>query len=155
MAAPGHSTGSEIGIAQALLRRGLLLALVIASSLAACREGDPEREKMEKGTNDAANATIGDTPVRDAPSVDITVTEDAIAFPASLPRGAHLLRIINNGTQEHNVIIEGMGAQLALPTNIQPGETKTLPANLEAGSYRVYCSLGHQHGAEGSLNVTP
>src|SRR5690606_34079325 len=66
------------------------------------------------------------------------------------PGGA--LNVVNDGSQVHNLVIEGDGRTADLAS----GESETLTVDLDEGEYLVYCDIpGHRDsGMEGMLKVS-
>jgi uncharacterized cupredoxin-like copper-binding protein len=88
--------------------------------------------------------------------VQVGLSEFTIDMPASLSAGMTTFEITNNGTFEHNFVIEGQGVNQSLDANLQPGESGTLEVDLQAGDYVVYCPVGNhrEQGMEVQLTVT-
>lgn len=123
--------------------RRLLLLAVLAAALTvfmACGGG---------GGHESAPAPQEQT-------VQVSVTDDHIEMPASLPAGMTKFEVKNSGTHEHSFGIEGPGGDETLEKSIKPGETATLEMALDAGTYRIYCPVDQQHGdpMQMALNVT-
>ena len=113
---------------------GLAMALVIfAIAFAVNRDGDG-------GGGESASAA----------AVPVSLTEFAISGPLEVAPGGSLA-VTNDGSQVHNLVIDGDGRTADLAS----GESETLPVDLEAGEYEVYCSItGHRDsGMEGTLTV--
>jgi len=89
-------------------------------------------------------------------TVKVELTEFNIDMPASLPAGTTVFEVTNAGTTEHNFEIEGQGLAEVFETNLQPGETRTLQVDLQAGAYEVYCPVGNhrEEGMSVELTVT-
>jgi uncharacterized cupredoxin-like copper-binding protein len=75
------------------------------------------------------------------PIMEVRLTEFTIEMPTTAPPGRLIFSVTNAGTTEHNFEVEGQGIQKKFDTNLKPGETKNLQAELPAGTYRVYCPL--------------
>jgi plastocyanin len=88
------------------------------------------------------------------------ITERDFRFdePAlSVPSGT-ALEVTNAGPTVHNLAIRSStGAVLATTSDLKPGTSETLPLQLAAGTYPMFCSLpGHESlGLKGTLTVTP
>jgi glucose/arabinose dehydrogenase/uncharacterized cupredoxin-like copper-binding protein len=100
---------------------------------------------METETSPVAGTTAG--------VVDVSLTEFSIEMPDTLPAGPTTFRITNDGTVEHNFEIEGQGIEEEFDENLQPGETRELQVDLEAGAYEVYCPVGNHRDQGMSLEL--
>lgn len=113
---------------------GLAMALVIfAIGFAVNRDGDGE------GGGAAAAA-----------AVPVSLTEFDITQPLEVAPGGSLA-VTNDGSQVHNLVIEGGGRT----SDLSSGGSETLAVDVEPGEYEVYCSItGHRDsGMEGTLTV--
>ena len=74
--------------------------------------------------------------------------------PTELPAGPVSATLVNEGSIEHNVVIEELDNQKIL--DAPPGETVTAEVELEPGEYTYFCDVaGHRAaGMEGTLTVT-
>jgi hypothetical protein len=73
--------------------------------------------------------------------VEVKLTEFSVEMPKTVPPGRMTFSVTNAGTMEHNFEIEGEGIEKKFDTNLKPGETRNLPVDLPAGTYRVYCPV--------------
>ena len=74
-------------------------------------------------------------------TVNVTESEWAIRIPADVPSGTVTFTVKNDGAVEHNFVIQETSQRL---DGIQPGQTKTLQATLQPGTYTVVCDIpGH------------
>ena len=89
--------------------------------------------------------------------VQVTVTDQELQMPVSLPTGATTFQVKNTGSQAHSFGIVGPGGDIMLEKPLKPGETGTLDIALDAGTYRVYCPEDGNHGKplQLALHVTP
>jgi manganese oxidase len=80
----------------------------------------------------------------------IDLSEFAIEGQLSAAPGDVTLAVANNGTQQHNLVVEELGAETPI---LNGGETASLAlGSVEAGEYRVFCSIvGH---AESGMDTT-
>jgi len=120
---------------------GRWVALAAVAVLAAsCGGGAP------RGQQPAAPA---------AGAVTVTETEWAIAFPSTtLKAGKTTLVIKNQGTIEHNFVIEGLGVEVdAIPA----GASREVTVDLRPGTYQVVCNIpGHlEAGMKTTITVAP
>lgn len=91
----------------------------------------------------------------DAGTITVSEKEWAITFPSSsIKAGKVKLVIRNEGTIEHNFVIENAGVEVDA---IQPGQSKEVTAQLKPGTYTVVCNIpGHaEAGMKVTLTVTP
>ncbi len=117
-----------------------LLVLLVVGLLPACGGRGPQGGTAPQPTGTALTVELSEFKI--APR---TLT----AKPGSIS-----LTIKNVGTVEHNFVVVGTEVKLEA---IQPGETKTVRADLPGGTYRVICTIpGHEEaGMVGSLKVGP
>lgn len=80
----------------------------------------------------------------------VSLTEFQINGNLNVAEGA-TLAVSNEGTQTHNLVIEGDGQT----ADLKPGESEDLTVDVPAGSYTVFCSIaGHREaGMEATLTV--
>jgi plastocyanin len=99
----------------------------------------------------------GDTataaPADEQQSGHLSLTEFSIDGDMEFAPGSLLLNVSNDGSQVHNLTVEGGEAT----PDLQAGDASTLEvANLSSGSYVIFCSIpGHRDaGMEATLVVT-
>lgn len=109
----------------------------------------------------AAGDTVAEAAATEAPAaaesadaapeiVDVTLSEFTIDMPTELAAGPIRFSISNTGNAPHNFVIEGEGVNKRLATNISPGGSAFLNANLAPGTYTVFCPVGEgAHRANG------
>ena len=120
-----------------------LLALFAVLALAAC------------GSSSSESGTTGQAAAGQA--VSVAETEFKLD-PSSLQldqAGTVTFRVVNNGTIDHALEVEGQGVEEETET-IKPGESAELSVDLsKEGSYEIYCPIdGHRDkGMEGALTV--
>src|SRR4030042_597327 len=102
--------------------------LVILTILAACG-GQATPPTTPEGVTPAP--TAGGT------VVEVTLTEWRIDMPPSLPAGMTTFEVTKAGTFVHNFKTAGKRIEKQFDSNLQPGETNTMQAELKAGSYEV------------------
>jgi hypothetical protein len=87
--------------------------------------------------------------------VEVKLTEFSVEMPKTVPPGPMIFSVTNAGTMEHNFEIEGEGIEKKFDTNLKPGETRSLPVDLPAGTYKVYCPVKDhkEHGIQLELRV--
>lgn len=112
---------------------------------------------------DAAPATedaAAEQPAADAAPqvIDVSLTNFAIDMPTEIPAGPVRFSITNDGAAPHNFVIEGPGINRRLANNLQPGQSGFLNAELEPGTYTIFCPVGEgahrEQGMELELTVT-
>jgi len=122
-------------------RIGLGVVILLAAVVAACGGGGQQGGGQPSGT---------------APGAGITVSEKEwmIEFPTkTLKAGTVKLVVKNDGTIEHNFIIEEAKVEVDA---IQPGSSKEVTVDLKPGTYTVLCNIaGHQEaGMKTTITVT-
>lgn len=139
----------------------VLLPAVFAFVLAGCYETEPpvstqEQVAAEQRTEEAPTGGTEGEGGGDAAGGGPTFVAVDIAYdeaPEEVPAGESTWTLTNEGTIEHDVVIEELGDELVVLA--QPGETATGDVTLEPGEYTYYCSIpGHRAaGMEGTLTV--
>ena len=114
------------------MRRGIWLGTVVmlvAAFAAACGGGG------QQGGGQPSGAPAGS-------AVTVSEKEWTIQFATSTMKpGKVKLLIKNEGTIEHNFVIEGTNVDLEA---IPPGSTKEVTVDLKPGTYNVLCTIaGH------------
>ncbi len=95
-----------------------------------------------------------DRPDAEARKVDVKVTDKGVQMPKSLPPGKTAFAVTNTGKQKHNFKIAGNGLDESFWFSIAPGSSKTMQAELKAGSYEAVCSVGAHAGKETKTQLT-
>jgi uncharacterized cupredoxin-like copper-binding protein len=69
--------------------------------------------------------------------------------------GTYAFEAVNRGQAVHSLEVEGNGVEVALDNELQPGDSGTLTADLDAGVYELYCPVGghKDQGMKGSIGV--
>lgn len=168
------------------LRRALLGAAAVTTAMAltvACSsEDEPEPTPAEAAPTVAATAATAE-PTPAAPTepnaVGVTATDFAFALDGTFAAGSNLITLTNNGQQTHHgqliALSEGktaddLAALIAAgeetlpewavyaggPGAVDPGQSTTLAAELEAGAYVLLCFIpdiadGVPHVAKGMV----
>jgi Cupredoxin-like domain len=132
-----NSRYQSYGLPQQTIGRFTLLSMVLLSSLLYGAVGP---------------IAAGESP---AVIVEVKLTEFSVEMPKTVPPGPLTFSVTNAGTMEHNFEIEGEGIEKKFDTNLKPGETRSLPVDLPAGTYRVYCPVKdhREHGLQLELKV--
>lgn len=142
-------------------RLRLIAALLLGLLATACLSSEPkvaEIEQVAAAQREAMQATEGGGagdegeggggPVRFV-AVDIAYEE----APDEVTAGTVEMELVNEGTIEHNVVIEELGDELVVAA--AGGESASGSIELEAGTYTYYCNVaGHRAaGMEGQLTA--
>lgn len=139
-----------------------LLTAVLAFLLTGCYETEPSvseqqqvaaEQRTEEAPAGGTEGTEGGEAGGGEPTF-VAVDIDYAEAPAEVPAGESTWTLVNEGTIEHDVVIEELGDQLVVLA--QPGESANGTVTLEPGDYTYYCSIpGHRAaGMEGTLTAT-
>ena len=104
---------------------------------------------LVSGDDGSGSATDG----TGATSVEVTLTEFAVTGELMVSPGPVELVVINEGTVQHDVTVEGTGVATK---KLNPGETETISlGDLPEGEYTIFCTVsGHKEaGMTASLSV--
>ena len=83
----------------------------------------------------------------------VAIDIDFESAPQELPAGPVEVQLQNNGSIEHNVVIEEMGDEKIL--DAPGGQSDSATVEFEPGEYTYYCDVaGHRATMEGTLTVT-
>ena len=128
-----------------MTRIGLVIvALLGAVVLAAC-------------TTENTDSPEGTPPPGDA-FVEVHLDEFSITMPDSVTAGTVSFEISNVGAMEHSFAIEGPGLEDGdeLESSLTPTETFVYTAELQPGTYTVWCPIGdhRDRGMEATIEVT-
>jgi plastocyanin len=135
----------------------LIAALAIAAiGLAACGGDDDETTTAAETTTTeeapGGGAGGGGTISFEAdPNGALAYTETEVSGPA----GNDTIEFVNDSSTPHDVTIVDSADTEVARTEVITGDTTSVNATLEAGSYTFYCSVdGHREaGMEGTLTV--
>lgn len=102
-----------------------------------------------------ARDTTGEMGAR-SDTIEVELVAFEIEMPEEIQAGTRVFSITNDGEIQHAFVIEGQGTQWSA-RDINPDETETLTAELQPGTYAVYCPVSdhRQEGMETSLTVVP
>jgi plastocyanin len=140
----------SLGVALAIGLIGLVGAGAAASA-AGMRDLEEHSASEESGAEGGGGEGGGETASTEPVFVAIDIEYESA--PSELPTGDVDLTLENNGSIEHNVVIEELGDELIL--DAAGGETDEATVSLEAGEYTYYCSIpGHRATMEGTLTVS-
>lgn len=107
------------------------------------------------GAAASANASPATTNAAGAGNtVEVKLTEFKIEMPSTLSAGPTTFKVTNTGKAEHSFEFEGQGMEKKLGSDLGPGETKTLQADLKPGAYEAYCPVANHKGRGMSLKLT-
>jgi FtsP/CotA-like multicopper oxidase with cupredoxin domain len=83
-------------------------------------------------------------------TIDVSLSEFAIDGNLAAAPGAVTLAVVNEGTQQHNLVVEELGMETPM---LNGGDAATLDlGTVDAGEYRLFCSVtGH---AEAGMDTT-
>lgn len=82
----------------------------------------------------------------------VAIDIDYESAPQELPAGPVEVQLQNNGSIEHNVVIEEMGDEKIL--DAAGGQSDSATVEFEPGEYTYYCDVaGHRATMEGTLTV--
>lgn len=89
-------------------------------------------------------------------AVEVTLNEFDIEAPRTLPAGPATFRVTNEGSMPHSFRIRGQGVEAQFDSNLKPGQSRTLEAELEPGTYGVMCPVEDHadRGMQFDLRVT-
>ena len=108
-------------------------------------------------TTEDTNSSEGTPPPGDL-FVEVLLDEFTIAMPDSVPAGTVSFEISNVGEMEHSFAIEGPGLEDGdeIADSLAPTETFVYTAELQPGTYTVWCPIGDHRGEgmEATIEVT-
>lgn len=113
---------------------------------AAVAETETQTESQPATTEAAAGGTK---------TIHVTGTEFKITLDEQ-PSGPGTYELVyrNAGKVDHDLVVEGPGVDDAKTPTIAGGEETTLTVTLEAGTYKLYCSVPGHEGAGMKTDVT-
>ena len=105
---------------------------------------------------DEAAPTSTDAPPADAITISVA---DFMIDPSEVEASGPTVsfEVTNDGPTPHNLTVRNEGDEVVLATaDLSVGESETVSAELEPGTYTIFCSLaGHESlGMSGTLTVT-
>lgn len=132
-----------------------LLLTALALALAACGGDDEETTPAPAATTEEAPAPT-ETEAADA-GLQLSADEAQLAYDKdalSAEAGEVTITMSNPSSIPHNVALKGDGVDEKGDV-VQKGGKSAVTANLEAGSYTFYCSVGGHEaaGMKGTLTV--
>lgn len=133
----------------------LVMPLVAALALAGCDAANEDLGEPDEGLTPAEEpATTPDEPAAAGEAVSVQLDDFSIEMPRTLPAGPTTFRVTNVGAVEHNFEVEGQGIEEEFDEDLEPGESRTLEVDLEAGEYSVYCPVGDHEDRGMTLTLT-
>jgi plastocyanin len=133
---------------EALVKTIILAALTVLA-LAGCGTSGSASPSPNRSADPSPSATIG----KAVTERDFRFDEPSLSVPVDTA-----LAVTNAGPTIHNLAIrDASGAVLATTSDLKPGASETLPLELSAGTYEMFCSLaGHESlGLKGTITITP
>lgn len=104
------------------------------------------------GSSSASNAQPADSPAWTAgpngTMVPVSITDQHIIMPATLPAGQCIFQITNNTKKPRDLRITGDGVYTSLLDPLQPGESGEMLVQLHPGPFTATC-LDGKHGSTG------
>lgn len=145
----GRISSRALGIGLALGLLGVLGAGAVANA-AGMRSLEHDEAAVPEGEAEGSDVVEFPEGVAGFVAVDIDYAQ---APEGPLPAGEIEMEIVNEGTIEHNVVIEELDDLVVVEA--PGGGTDSGTATLEPGTYTYYCSIaGHRAaGMEGQLAV--
>lgn len=130
------------------------ITALAALLVAACGGGGQQPASQQPPAAQAPTSSQAPAAGRPAANV-ITASEQEWSITLSrttAPAGTYTFTIKNNGSIEHDFVIEGMNARTG---NFPPGQTRTLTVTLKPGTYTIICDIpGHEEaGMKTQLTV--
>lgn len=131
---------------------GLVLAGCLSAEprIAEVDQVSAEQRNELEATESAEGEGDGGSDTAEFIAIDIAYE----AAPSEVPAGPVAMALQNNGSIEHNVVIEELDDRKVL--DAAGGASDDAEVELEAGDYTYYCDIaGHRSaGMEGTLTVT-
>jgi len=138
-----------------ITRIPVLVALGVGLAFAGCGDDDNASESASPPLPPAQAST----PSTAAQKLELTADAGgALKYDkTSLSADAGPVEIVmtNPSQTPHNVVVEGNGIEEQKGPVVEKGGRSTVSADLEAGTYEFYCSVGQHReaGMEGTLTV--
>jgi uncharacterized cupredoxin-like copper-binding protein len=137
-----------------VLKATLMAVLVVTLLGVAGCGGDDNGD----GDTTEAPTTTGQGTTQAAEPIDVSLSDFKIdpAKPRIRKPGQVDFRVKNDGATLHNLEVEGPNGEAVLPSDLNPGQTKTLRVDLsKPGKYEWYCPVGEHRdfGMEGEITV--
>lgn len=134
----------------------IVLAAVLAVACSREEHANPEAEAPEDVLMQDTLPEDAVQPGDSAGAVTVVLNEWRVRLARDTIEAADgptIFRVRNNGTYPHMLEVEGQGEEWATDT-IPPGDWVTLEAELQPGTYEVYCPIEGEHGNHQRLGMT-
>jgi uncharacterized cupredoxin-like copper-binding protein len=140
----------------------IAVAVAIPFGLAACGSDDSSSSTTAASTDTTSSTEASTTESTTASgggggeTVDIGETEYKLdPSDATAKAGTVTFAVTNDGTQVHNLEVEGNGIEEQGTEDLQSGSNGEVTLDLKPGTYEMYCSIdGHRDlGMEGQITV--
>lgn len=137
---------------------GLTILLLVFTFAATACGGDEGATEATTAAEPTTTSDSGGTGGGGETTLELAADPDgALSFDKQeleAPAGAVTINFTNEASVPHNVTIEGGGIE-EVATETVTGDSSSLTADLPAGAYDFYCSVGNHRGAgmEGTLTV--
>lgn len=110
----------------------ITMAMAVAVLLSAC--GGDENGTTEKGGGETGT---------------LSAIDNAFQPAALTVSGGAELEFTNDGQALHNLTIEGTDVN----EDVEAGESTTIPLDIDAGEYAMFCEYHRASGMEGTITV--
>jgi plastocyanin len=148
VAARKRISARSLGVALAIGLIGL-----VGAGAAAAAAGMRDLEEHTASEAGGGEGGGGDGGAASNEPVFVAIDIEYESAPSELPTGDVDLTFENDGSIEHNVVIEELGDEVILEA--AGGETDEATVSLEAGEYTYYCSIpGHRATMEGTFTAS-
>ena len=161
---PGSTTRAADLRAQGFVARmpRVIIAAVAGLLLTGCLSSEPKVAEVEQVSaeqraalqaTEAAGEGGGGAEGGGGGGNWVAIDIEFEAAPQELPAGPVEVQLQNNGSIEHNVVIEELGDEKIL--DAAGGQSDSATVEFEPGEYTYYCDVaGHRATMEGTLTVT-
>ena len=112
-----------------------------------------------EGTEETANAAALSKTANRKMNVAVVLTDKQVRLPSKtaheLIQGQYNFRVVNNGQQPHNLVVDGPDVEKVQTNTLQPGESAVLTVKLDTGNYSLYSSVDddRSNGLVASLSI--
>lgn len=149
----------------------LLAVLVVLLAIVVVGCGDDDVGDVDERNRGTGTQTIGpsdtagvgaDMPgsssmsggAMEAQSVTVTLKDGEIAMPTIIKPGPTTFNVVNEGTKEHSLRLEGAGQETGLNSDLDPSQSASMEADLLPGAYTVRCPVD-DHNEMLQMTVQP
>jgi uncharacterized cupredoxin-like copper-binding protein len=147
---PSGPAGRGLVSITVLIVAGTLVALILTTNREHPREEAAAKAAEAKAATGAQGAKAPAAPAPAggaAKTVKVSEKEFSIALAGGkkLKAGKYAFAVDNTGKIQHDLAIEGSGIKETKTPLIDPGQSKSLTADLKPGKYKFYCTVpGHE-----------